>query len=185
VANVVQPIVTGPCAMWIAAGAPSNLQTLNQLGWTINGVEIIEETFVGDIPGDQNGGDQGPPIENQHFGDIHRIRGELSSFDFAQAELVSQRIAPSSGYGAGLSQNAAYPAGMMMKSNNLGFRVLLLPLQPNPNNSPMNVFTFPRNYLFGIPRTGIQRNLSSRYSRYVVEFECHDVSGALWNTTTD
>ena len=47
---------------------------LETLGYTQNGVQIEEELYTGDVKGDENGGEEGPPIDVQYFGEVHRVR---------------------------------------------------------------------------------------------------------------
>lgn len=71
----------------------ANGGTLADLGYTINGVEIREETFSEDIHGDQNGGDAGPPIDVEVYGEIHRIQLTLSKWDEAVANIIRANVA--------------------------------------------------------------------------------------------
>jgi hypothetical protein len=63
-----------------------------KLGYSMNGVEIRFEVFKTHIPGDQNGGDLGPPIEKQVFARKAIVRIELSRFDAAVARKLDARI---------------------------------------------------------------------------------------------
>lgn len=154
--------VDGPALVKTGTGSAFALE---ELGYSINGIMILEEAFMGDVPGDQNGGDLGPPIDVQYFGQIDRVRCEFSKWDVDVMDKISPRI-------NGANPGEITTPGSLYAANSYGYRVLILPT----NN--------PRNYLFGIPRTPIERNKGTRFTRMVVEFECHAVSGVLWNETT-
>lgn len=62
------------------------------LGYSMNGVEIRFEVFKTHIPGDQFGGDLGPPIEKQIFARKAIVRVELSRFDKAVAQRVDKKV---------------------------------------------------------------------------------------------
>ncbi len=151
-------VQTGPALIRI--GAP-----LEDLGYSINGVEIIETTFMSDVPGDQNGGDDGPPIDVQYFGQIDRVRMELSKFDNAVVDKIRARL---SGGTAGVPGTS----GTLIAGTSVFYRVLVLPT------------TNPRNYVAGIPREPIEVNRGTKFSRLILEFECHSFSGTLWNLST-
>jgi len=53
----------GATKVYVDHDGSTTSNTYHLLGYTINGVEITHETFMSDVPGDQNGGDEGPPIE--------------------------------------------------------------------------------------------------------------------------
>ena len=44
------------------------------LGYTRNGADTTKEAYWLDVPGDENGGDDGPPIDVQYLGEIARVR---------------------------------------------------------------------------------------------------------------
>ena len=67
-ANLVH--VAGLALIKISFGGSGYLE----LGYTRNGADITHEGFFLDVPGDENGGDEGPPIEIQFLGEIARVR---------------------------------------------------------------------------------------------------------------
>lgn len=139
---------------------------LESLGYTINGADITHETFWGNVPGDQNGGDEGPPIAIQYFGEIARVRLELSKWDSAVAAKIEARVTDKS-------------AGVIGTAGDL--------LDGTGSNHCRLVIasaSLPRNFLFAIPRDAIEQNRGSKFARLVLNFECHALSGTLWNTTT-
>lgn len=137
---------------------------LESLGYTINGTEETWEAFMENVPGDQKGGDQGPPIDVQYFGDIIRIRMELSKYDPLVAAKVEARR-------KGATGGSVPTAGTLMFGESKAFRLVLV-----NTNSPIN---FPRAIL----RSPINFNRGSKFSRLILEWECHELEGTLYNTT--
>ena len=72
------PQVSGPAEILINTGAAGALASL---GWTAEGVDITAEALRLDVPGDQNGGSDGVPIEIQDFGATFRVRMELTKWE--------------------------------------------------------------------------------------------------------
>ena len=155
-------ITTGAALIRTGTGAS---QILEDLGYTINGVTIIENVYMSDVPGDQNGGDEGPPIDIQYFGQVDRIRMEFSKFD----QLVADKIRPRL---EGGTAGTVGTAGTLITAGTKYFRLLIEPT------------SLPRNYLAAIPREPIEVNRGTKFSRLILEFECHAIGGVLWDTTT-
>lgn len=155
--------VAGAVQIKTGTGSASALEVL---GYTINGARITENAYFSDVPGDENGGNEGPPIDVQYFGQVDFIRLELSKYDPA----VWAKIVPLL---KGGTAGSAGTVGTLVFSGSADFRVLLLGSN------------FTRNYLRCIPRQPQDINVGSKFSTLVLEFECHkDGSGVLWNTTT-
>lgn len=155
--------VPGACLIKVNTGAANALELL---GYSENGVFITEETYFGDVPGDQNGGDEGPPIDVQYFGEIHRVRMELSKWDSAIAAKVLPVL-------KGGTEGAVGTAGSLMAAGSLAYRLLL------------HTTNLPRNYLLAFLRGQPKEiNKGTKYSRLVLNWECHASSGTIYNTTT-
>ena len=144
---------------------------LKDLGFTRNGVQYTEEGFYGDVPGDENGGDEGPPVEVQFFGEVHRIRCELTKYDSAVAAKVAAKV-------AGASAGVPGSPGTLMFAGSKTMRLLC-------TGTPPAGASHTRNYLYAIPRMPIELNAGTKYCTLVVEFEAHKVPGqnVLYNTT--
>lgn len=155
-------ITDGPALIRTGTGSAGALE---DLGYTRNQVEVEEETFYYNVPGDQNGGDDGPPIEIQFLGQIHRVRLDLSKYDAAVVEKLRSGVRGTTGGTIGT-------VGTLMAASSSGFRVLISPTSR------------PRNYLFGIPRIPIFEGKGTKWSPFSITFECHAVSGTMFNTTT-
>jgi len=155
--------VAGKCLVKIAVASPFSV--LLDLGYTRNGVDADEEAFFLDVPGDEYGGDSGPPIEIQWLGAIARIRLELTKFDRTVFDNLRKRV-----QGSTLGQPAT--SGTLMIADTKYCRLCLV----SAND--------PRNFPIAIPRNVIGMNLGTRFQTAVCEFECHtNASGVLWNTT--
>ena len=157
--------VDGPCNVKVDTGSSNALE---QLGYTADGVDVSAEPFNLDVPGDENGGSDGIPIDIQHFGQVHRIRMELTKFDEAVAAKVHNLW---NTLGGGTAGTAEHTAGALYSGSSKGYRVLL-----EPTNRP-------RNYLFCVPQS-FDRVKGSKYTRLIIEWIAYPVSGVLHNTTT-
>lgn len=169
-AEIIQ--IPGPCHVLINQGAAG---ALTALGYTENGATVREEMLAGDIPGDQNGGDQGAPIDIQDFGRIGHVHLEMSKWDETIARAVQAKQNPN---GTGFVAQGVSPSpGALLVSNSLYFRLLLFPA----TNS-----LFARNFLIAIPREAHELNLGTKYARFVTDWICYPPvgGGTYWNTTT-
>ena len=154
------PVVTGPANVFIDG---------YQLGFTRNGAEIRHEAHFADIPGDENGGDEGPPIEIVHLGEMVRVRLELTKYDATQALNVMARVK-----GGVAGQPPA--AGTLMFANNKHRRVTLDTRIGGNSTVPAN---FPRC----IVREPIELNKGTKFSTLVIEFTAYKdpYTGVLWD----
>ena len=158
--------VPGPALIKIDANQGSSLESL---GYTINGADVDQESFMSDVPGDQNGGDEGPPIDIQYLGEIARVRLELSKWDATVAAKVLAIVPTGT---AGAVQTAGT---LLFGTANSYYRLLIVPQTDT---------TLVRNFIAAIPRHVQSINLGTKFARLQLEFECHAVSGVLWNATT-
>lgn len=155
--------VDGPALIKVGTGASGALE---QLGYTENGTDVEFRGYHGDVPGDEHGGDQGPPIDVQYFGEIVIVRLTFTKFDVAIANKVSARVR-----GATFGTPAT-PGTLMFDSDNC-FRLLIQPTRD------------PLNFLRAFSRGSITTNKGTKFSRYTMEFECHkDGTGKLFDGVT-
>lgn len=156
--------VAGPAIIKIAS---ANL-ALTELGYTINGAEIREEIFMENVPGDESGGDAGPPIDVQYFGEIHHVRIEMSKWTTATlASLLAKMDSGTAG--------VVNTVGTLMGQGTKSFRLLI------------HSTSEPRNYLIAFLRGQVETNKGTKFSRMVLDFECHanaTSGGTIYNTTT-
>lgn len=127
------------------------------LGYTRNGVDETAEGYWLDVPGDQNGGDDGPPVEVQYLGEIVRVRLELTKWDETVADAIRKRVLSAT---AGVSSTP----GTLMFSQSKFVRLTCNSASDNDHD---------RNYPTAIPRMPIEQNRGTKYSTLVCEFECH------------
>lgn len=155
--------VSGACLVKIAVASPWSV--LLDLGYSRNGIDVDEEAYFGDVPGDEHGGDAGPPIDIQFFGEIVRVRLELTKFDRAVFDNLRKRV-------QGSTLGTMATSGTLMIADGKYCRLCLV----STND--------PRNFPIAIPRNVISMNEGTRFQTAVCEFECHkNDSGVLWNTT--
>lgn len=159
--------VAGKCKVRTDIGAG-----LVDLGFSINGVQIIERPFFANIPGDENGGDEGPPVDKQFMGELHYIRLEMSKWDDTVMAAIRAKL-------KGNTEASSFTPGSLVIAGSFFFRLLLI-----ANN-------FTRNYLVAVPSEPFEMNAGTRWSRAVIEFECHRVpwtagsnAGVMWNAVT-
>ena len=155
-------VVDGPALIKTGTGSADALESL---GYSIDGIQIAENGYFDDVPGDQNGGTAGPPIDVQYMGEIHRIRMELSKWDIAVAAKLFPKL-------KGGTAGVIGTPGTLIAGSSSYYRLLIVPTSN------------PRNYLAAIPRGAIEINKGTRFSRLVLDFECHAFSGTLYNETT-
>ncbi len=154
--------VAGKVQVWVDTGVGNSLEFL---GYTINGVEIEEMTFMSNIPSDEQGGTEGPPADIQHMGDLHYIRLELGQYFDTVLAKIRARL-------KGATEGASITPGTLIRCGGYTFRVLLF--APN----------YVRNYVACIPRGAMRVNVGTQFSRALVEFEAYrNASGVLHNTT--
>ena len=135
------------------------------LGYTRNGVDITFEGFFLDVMGDENGGDDGPPIDSQYLGEIARIRCELTKWDAAEALNVMERHADSA------AGSPLITPGNALINQDGGYLALEL-------TSANRTYTFPKVF----PRNAIELNKGTKFSTFTCEFEAHrfGATGSLY-----
>jgi hypothetical protein len=154
------PHVAG--AAWVKVGFPTALE---DLGYTRNGAETRQETYLQDVLGDENGGDDGPPIEIIYLGETARVRLEMTKYDMVVANLISARL-------SGGTPGVVPASGTMIFAGNKFQRVCLVCA-----NEPVN---FPRC----VCREPVELNKGTKFSTLVLEFVAYmdPVTRVLWNT---
>ena len=157
--------VAGPIEIWVDTGAS---RAAEFLGWSANGVQIEEIGFHSPVVSDENGGDQGVPVDYQFFGRQHRVTCELSKLQKLVLGKVEQRY-NAANIGAGEAS-----VGMLLGCLDVTYRLLLKSTTGN----------FIRNYLAAVALDPIERSpVGSQYTRARVSFTCNPVAGVLFNTT--
>lgn len=155
----------GACAIKVDTGSSHALETL---GYSDDGVQIEEHGMFHDIPGDQNGGEGGVPIEKQFLGEQHFVRFTLTKYDAAVLAKVQSRV-----YG-GTPGTMSTP-GTLMSANS--YRLLLYTAQVSSASTS-------RNYLVAMPIDVISHNRGTKATRYSMSWVCYpNANNVIWNTT--
>ena len=154
--------VFGPARVWVNTGASFALESL---GFSVNGVKFRDNGYFENVIGDANGGESGPPVDVQYFGQVDTVEMELSKWDSVVAAKIFPRL-----YGG--TAGVIGIAGLMIAAGSFSYRLLI-----NPSSGP-------RNYLRAIPREAMEHNKGTKYSILRIVWECHAVNGVLWNTYT-
>lgn len=153
--------VAGPVLTKV--GFPTSLE---ELGYTRGGVDVRKEGYFLDVPGDENGGEEGPPIEVQFFGATARIRLELTKYDGTVADKVSARV-------NGATDGTPATPGTLMFAGNKHQRVCL--------HGTNRVLNFPRC----LCREPVELNAGTKFSTLIFEFTAYkDASGVLHDNST-
>jgi len=145
--------------------------SIQTLGEQSDMTEIREQAFFHNVPGDRNGGPQGPPIEVQWLGSIAIIRCDLSSWDATVVDSLRKRAV-----NATLGTTIQTEVGKLMLDSN-GIRLTL------------DCATRPLNFPCCIVREPIQYGKGTKFSTMAVEFEAHKKpsgakAGVLFDTDT-
>ncbi len=152
----------------IRTGTANSDGELETVGYTRNGADLTTEGFWIDVPGDENGGDSGPPIEIQYIGEMARVRIELTKFDQSVIDRIMRKLNT-------ITKTAGQIAtpGTFVFLNNYHFRLVI--------DTP----TEPRNFYVAVPRAPTQRNMGVRFTMKVLEFDCYqNANGVLWDKIT-
>jgi hypothetical protein len=138
--------------------------SLQELGYTRNGADITTQGFFADVPGDQNGGDQGPPIDIQNFGEIAHIRLELTKWDQTVYNLLKARM-------VGATAGTPPTSGNFMFQGNLYHRLVVAAVN------------LPRNFPCVAFREPFTKNFGTRFAVAIVEAIAykHPETGILYN----
>jgi hypothetical protein len=155
--------VAGPVLIRTGTGASAALE---DLGYTIEGVEIQEQPKYLDVYGDQNGGSSGIPIDVQYMGEMHVLRFDLSKWDDAVMAKIAVRL-------RGGTAGEIGTVGTLWGAASKTYRVLL------------TATNFTRNYVSCLPLEPVGMNAGSKYSRKSFAMVCYpNSSNVIWNTTT-
>lgn len=154
--------VYGKCAVKIAPFGG----TLELLGYTRNGADITLQSFQIPVPGDQNGGDSGPPIDIQLMGQMAHIRLEFTKYDDVVMNKVRALVA------GGTAGDMPEPGTLYLQGQK--YCRLLLHTTNNPFNFPRVVWQEPQ-----------QQNVGSRFTMVVISGTAYpDGDGKLFDSVS-
>lgn len=162
------PIVQVPGLCLVQVKFAVALSTvLTDLGYARNDIHVTEEAYYHNVPGDANGGDDGPPIDIQILGMTARIRLELTKWDITTANAIRARVDNG-------TLGTPPDTGTLMFQDSKSFQLYI--------NTPNAAFDmhFPRV----VARAPIEVGRGTKFATLVCELEAHkNASGVLWDTT--
>lgn len=146
--------IAGPALVKVGTGT-GQPPTLEDLGYSRDGVAIREEAHWADIHADAAGGEEGPPVETLFLGERSLVRVELVRWDWEVAYRVLARL-------RGATAGEPQPAGIaLVASGPLTVRLVI--------DAAREVRHYPRAAVRG----AVELNKGARASRLAFEFECY------------
>lgn len=149
---------------------------LASLGWSREGIEPRRTRLTVNVPGDQNGGDDGNPIEIQDLGGFYRVHMEMTKWDAAVAANIRTLGNPITGTGAftALTLGTIPTIGSQIFALSAYYRLLLKPTVSQT-----------MNFLCAVPVDDpYSIMLSTKYSTLILDWICYPLSGVIWNSST-
>ena len=132
---------------------------LVELGVATDSIQITERHYYHDIPGDMNGGQQGPPIDIQKLGEVHTINIRFSSWHLGNMQLLEKHFHTTRG------AVAQGEVGKLMFQSGQAIRLLLETIDIE------NI----RNYWHCILREPKSFSIGTKYTEQSLTFEAHRV----------
>lgn len=180
--------VAGGSNLYIADGAPADPAeaTLYWFGEQMDDTAIVTREFFNDVPGDSNGGPQGPPIERQALGRIVQISINLSTWN----QTVRYWVERQNMYSVNGAVNDWEVGTPLLQYHR--FRLLIVPARNNkmtladPIDKGSDWFTF--NFPTVLMSSPIECGQGSKFSSLSFTLEAHrgpqisgDTRGVIWN----
>ena len=164
------PQVSGACEVLVDTGAS---RALESFGWTSNGADFGQNRQTLPIPGDQNGGDNGVPIEIQDMGGTIPVRLEMTKWDSVVGNKIRRINNPVATAFSSVPLGGVVTPGTFIVANGGYFRLLLKPVDTS----------WAHNFVCAIPEgEPFHINLGAKHSRLIVSFTCYPLNGVIWNT---
>lgn len=140
------------------------------LGYTRNGCEIEAVPHMIPVPGDEHGGDDGPPIDYQHLPTLYRIHLSLTKFEKSILEAIEASIT-----GGTAGTFATNDIGVTYIGGSKIYRVTIV----------TTTSSWVRNFPLCIPTAPPAYNLGTRFMEATVEFMAlrNQSSGIVWDQT--
>lgn len=140
------------------------------LGYTRNGCEIEAVPHMIAVPGDEHGGDDGPPIDYQHLPTLYRIRLSLTKFEKSVLETIEATIT-----GGTAGTYATDDIGVTYVGGSKIYRVTI-----QTSNA-----AWIRNFPLCIPTSPPAYNLGTRFMEATAEFLAlrNQSNGLVWDQT--
>ena len=157
---------TGLVTVYTKVGLQSSFTST---GYAMDMVRIREQPFHHDVPGDENGGPQGPPIDVQYLGSIVQIQIEMSKSDPTQVGLLRKFAQYTQGT---ISQNEV---GTLQFANKSIAVLLYAPNAPLPLHFPCCIVREPIEYGLGTKFAAVQLSITAYR---------HPTTGVLYDQVT-
>lgn len=158
--------VFGAAVVQVGTGASGTLETLCS-GGTRNGVQLTFDGYYGDVFADSHGGDEGPPIDVQYFGETVRIELMLTKWEGLVADKMAVRT-------RGGTLGVPATPGVLMFQDSLSYRMLITSVSGTALNFPQCVFREP-----------IQINKGTKHSTMIISGTAYkNAAGVLMNSET-
>lgn len=150
----VVPSTTGLVTIQVAIPGISG-GAVTTLGHSDDMSDVSERAYFHNVPGDRNGGPQGPPIEIQYLGSIAIVTFTLSEWEATVVDALRRRSVNTA-----LGTIIQADVGLFMLSTR-GIRLII--------NSPSR----PQNFPCCIVREPIGSGHGTKYEAYTFQFEAH------------
>lgn len=150
--------VHGPALLLVTQEGGAN-NTLEQLGYTRDGVRVRVEGLFEEVRCDQTGGEAGLPVELLYHGDRAIVELELTKWDALVADKIAKRLSLWTG-----SVGVIPPAGQLVFATGNAYRLVIA-----PGRQGVVGWDFPR----AIPQQPLQINKGSRASVMFITFQCY------------
>lgn len=159
-------VIVVPGRVEILLAVTNAYTSLFHLGESEDGIQVSEQYFWHDVPGDRYGGSSGPPTEKQFLGMMARFNLRMSRWDPAQLAKIEN-------VGGLLSTNGLVPLASVgaLTLATRGVRILLV---CNRDSSQT------RNYPCCIVSEPITVGKQSKYSTCGLGIEAHRVPEGYW-----
>ena len=155
--------VAGLATIKVASGRETPENNLDILGYTQDGAYLSFQPFLQDVPGDENGGDAGPPIDQVWMGEVAQVQLDFTKWDAVIAAAIVKRMREFTNRSGTLTDPTKYgaraAAGTLTFDN--AFCLLI--------DAPYQKLCFP----CALPNQAQQLNLGTKFSRWSVVFSCY------------
>lgn len=153
-------------------------QALTLTGYAMDQTRIREQPFWLDVPGDENGGPQGPPIDVQWLGETVQIQIEMSKWDATQVALLRKYVTATQG------TILNYEVGTLMFANKSIELLCYAPQAPLPLYFPCCLLREPVEYGAGTKFASVQLFFTAYKHPTSGVLYSQDTTGITTTTTT-
>lgn len=156
--------VPGLAVIKMTLGEDNAIQTF---GYTQDGANLTFQPFYQDVPGDENGGDAGPPIDKVFMGEICQIQLDFTKWDAAYELILQKRMRDKTNL---LTTGVPVGAGTLTFANAFTLQVV----------ATNRIYNFPR----AVPESAFQINIGTKFARLQATFTAYkSTNGILWSAS--